>query len=82
MSPAIRQWGWGRCTRQAQYERRGGRGSCLAEEGEVPYMKGQLYDLLNSELRALYTIDYNDFKCKNLGGLKPPPPSLSILSLI
>ena len=32
----------GRCT---QYERRGGGGgSCLAEEGEVPYMKGQLYD--------------------------------------
>ena len=46
----------------------GGRGSCLAEEGEVPYMKGQLYDLLNSER---FTIDYNDFrnlKCKNLGG--------------
>ena len=46
----------------------GGRGSCLAEEGEVPYMKEQLYDLLNSER---FTIDYNDFrnlKCKNLGG--------------
>ena len=46
----------------------GGRGSCLAEEGEVPYMKGQLYDLLNSER---FTIDYNDIrnlKCKNLGG--------------
>ena len=27
----------------------GGGGSCLAEEGEVPYMKGQLYDLFNSE---------------------------------
>ena len=40
----------GRCTLQAQYERRGGGGgggSCLAEEGEVPYMKGQLYDVLN-----------------------------------
>ena len=37
--------GGGRCTLQAQYERQGGGGSCLAEEGEVPYMKGQLYDL-------------------------------------
>ena len=37
----------------------GGGGGCLAEEGEVPYMKGQLYDLLNSER---FTIDYNDFR--------------------
>ena len=37
----------------------GGRGSCLAEEGEVSYMKGQLYDLLNSER---FTMDYNDFR--------------------
>ena len=29
--------GGGCCTLQAQYERQGG---CLAEEGEVPYMKG------------------------------------------
>ena len=36
-----------------------GGGSCLAEEGEVPCMKGQLYDLLNSER---FTIDYNDFR--------------------
>ena len=44
--------GGGGCTLQAQYERRGG----LAEEGGgVPYMKGQLYDLLNS---ARFTIDY------------------------
>ena len=37
----------------------GGRGELLAEEGEVPYMKGQLYDLLNSER---FTMDYNDFR--------------------
>ena len=37
----------------------GGRRSCLAEEGEVPYMKRQLYDLLNSER---FTMDYNDFR--------------------
>ena len=51
--------GGGRCTLQAQYERQGGGGSCLAEEGKVPYMKGQLYDLLNSEC---FTMDYNDFR--------------------
>ena len=55
--------GGGRCTVQAQYKRRGGGGggggSWLAEKGEVPYMKGQLYDLLNSER---FTIDYNDFR--------------------
>ena len=39
--------------------RKAGGGSCLAEEGKVPYMKGQLYDLLNSER---FTIDYNDFR--------------------
>ena len=33
----------------------GGGGGCLAEEREAPYMKGQLYDLLNS---AHFTIDY------------------------
>ena len=33
----------------------GGGGGCLAEEGEVPYMKGQLYDLLNS---VRFAIDY------------------------
>ena len=37
----------------------GGRGSCLAEEGDIHYMKGQLYDLLNSER---FTMDYNDFR--------------------
>ena len=56
--PRYDSGGGGRCTLQAQYERRGGGGgggSCLPEEGEVPYMKGQLYDLLNS---ARFTIDY------------------------
>ena len=33
----------------------GGGGSCLAEEGEVPYMKGQLYDLLNRDFRNFNT---------------------------
>ena len=54
----------------------GGGGSCLAVEGEVPYMKGQLYDLLNSER---FTIDYNDFRNFNtwsakIWGAKAPPP--------
>ena len=58
--PRYHSGGGGRCTLQAQYERQGGGGgSCLAEEGKVPYMKGQLYDLLN---REHFTIDYNDFR--------------------
>ena len=55
---------------------RGGEGSCLSEEGEVPYMKGQLSDLLNSER---FTIDYNNSEIlipevQKSRGLKPPPP--------
>ena len=49
--PRYDSEGGGRCTLQAQYERRGG--------GGVSYMKGQLYDLLNSER---FTMDYNDFR--------------------
>ena len=57
-SPAIRQWGWVEVYTSGTIRKAGGGGSCLAEEGEVPYMKGQLYDLLNSEH---FTIDYNYF---------------------
>ena len=46
------------CTLQAQYERRGG---CLAEEGEVPYMKGIA--------RALQLI-INDFRNFNNSSAK------------
>ena len=59
----------GCCPLQARYEKRGcalytsdtirkarrGGGDCLAEEVEVPYMKGRLDDLLDS---ARFTIDY------------------------
>ena len=40
-----------------RHNTKGGRGGCLAKEGEVPYTKGQLYDLdlLNS---ARFTTDY------------------------
>ena len=58
-SPAIRQGGVGGGVHFRHNAKGGGRGSCLAEEGEVPYMKGQLHDLLNSER---FPIDYNDFR--------------------
>ena len=62
-SPAIPQWGWGEVYTSGTIGKAGGGGggggSCLAEEGKVPYMKGQLYDLLN---RERFTIDYNDFR--------------------
>ena len=41
-------------TLKVQFERREG-GGCLADEGEVHYIEGQLYYLLNS---ARFTIDY------------------------
>ena len=57
----------------------GGRGSCLAEEGEVPYMKGQLYDLFALQW-IITTSEILIPEVQKSGGLKPPPP-LSILSL-
>ena len=36
-----------------------GEGELLSRRGDVPYMKGQLYELLNSER---FTMDYNDFR--------------------
>ena len=52
----------------------GGRGSCLAEEGEVPYMKGQLYDLLNSERFIQLIITTSEIRSANILGVKAPPP--------
>ena len=68
----------------------GGGLHCLAEEGEVPFMKGQLYDLFNSERFRIDYITTSEVlipEVQKSGGLKPPPPppppptSISILSL-
>ena len=80
--PRYDSWAGGRCTLQAQYERRGGGGGggglhCLAEEGEVPFMKGQLYDLFNSERFRIDYITTSEIlipEVQKSGGLKPPPP--------